>query len=163
MRNKNFYVVCASDAVLVFLSFYLAYAVRFEFQVASREFAGILKVLPYVLAIKLGAFFFFHLYQGMWRYTSLVDMLNVVKAVTTSSLFVIVAVLLLYRFQGYPRSVFLIDWGITLILVGGFRLAIRLHFTRNSGVSLLSGFSAVQQDRKRRRPVISGCRGFCRK
>ena len=148
-RNKNFYVVCALDAMLVCLSLYLAYAVRFEFQFGSQDFAGISKMLPYIVAIKLCTFFFLHLYQGMWRYTSLVDMINVVKAVTISSLLVIVAVLVLYRFQGYPRSVFFIDWGITLILIGGFRLTIRLYFTRNAVGTLFSGFSAGQQERKR--------------
>ncbi len=148
-RNRNFYVVCVLDAMLVCLSLYLAYAVRFEFQFGSHDFAGISKMLPYIIVIKLCTFFFFHLYQGMWRYTSLVDMLNVVKAVAISSLLVIVAVLVLYRFQGYPRSVFFIDWAITLILIGGFRLAIRLYFTRNAAGALFSGLSTGQQERKR--------------
>jgi FlaA1/EpsC-like NDP-sugar epimerase len=71
------------------------------------------------------------MYRGMWRYVSLVDLLNVIKATIISSLLIIFVILLVHRFQGYPRSVFIIDWGLTLIFIGGVRVGVRLYFARN--------------------------------
>jgi len=66
------------------------------------------------------------LYKGMWRYTSFVDLFNVLKATTTSSIIIILAVLFIYRFEGFPRSVFIIDWILTSIFVSGIRVTVRL-------------------------------------
>lgn len=148
-HNRNFYLMLAVDGVLVACSLFLAYAARFEFQIPADEVAGMLTILPAVVAIKLVTFFGFHLYQGMWRYTSLVDMAHVVRANTTASLLIMATILLRYRFFGYPRSVFLIDWGISLLAVGGFRLAIRLYFARYVEGSLLPGFSTDHRSKQR--------------
>ncbi|MCP4400206.1 MAG: polysaccharide biosynthesis protein [bacterium] len=154
LKNRNFYLMFACDVVLVCLSLYLAYAVRFEFKVSSREITALLQILPYVLAIKLGSFFLFHMYQGMWRYLSLVDMLNAIKAATIASLLIITTVLLLNRFQGYSRSVFFIDWGLTLILVGGLRVGIRLRFAGVAGVNML--LSGLRMHHNCKRLLIIG-------
>jgi FlaA1/EpsC-like NDP-sugar epimerase len=62
----------------------------------------------------------------MWRYTSLFDLFNVLKATTTSSGIIILVILFVYRFQGFPRSVFILDWILTSIFVAGVRITIRL-------------------------------------
>lgn len=144
-RNRNFYLVLLIDIMLVILSFYLAYVIRFEFEVPAREIEGMFKILPFVLIIKMNIFFFFRLYQGMWRYTSLVDLLNVIKATVLSTLTIIVLVLLRHRFVGYPRSVFLIDWGLTLLFIGGFRMGIRLHFASTAGTKIFPILSGTKR------------------
>jgi FlaA1/EpsC-like NDP-sugar epimerase len=85
----------------------------------------------------------------MWRYTSLVDLFNVVKAITLSTLGIMAFVLLRYRFIGYPRSVFLIDWGLTLFFISGFRLAIRLHFAKTARATLLPFLSGTKRTEKK--------------
>lgn len=149
LRNKNFYVVVMFDALSVALSLYLAYVIRFDFQVPAKEMTVLLHTLPLILVMKICTFFFFHLYQGMWRYTSLVDFINVVKATTASTLLIIVTILIRSRFIGYPRSVFLMDWALTLILIGGLRLAIRLHFISSSGTRMFPALSGIKRAGKK--------------
>ncbi|MBW2014426.1 MAG: polysaccharide biosynthesis protein, partial [Deltaproteobacteria bacterium] len=70
---------------------------------------------------------------GMWRYTSIADLLNIIKASSVSSLVIICLILFSHsRFIGFPRSVFVMDWCFTVLLISGYRLCIRLYFERIS-------------------------------
>jgi len=62
----------------------------------------------------------------MWRYTGLKDLENIIKASVTSTSAVIVIILMMTQFQGFPRSVFLIDCIVRVFLIGGFRMGIRM-------------------------------------
>ncbi|MBF0119165.1 MAG: polysaccharide biosynthesis protein [Desulfobacterales bacterium] len=137
-RNKNFLLIFIFDSILVVASFYISYAIRFDFNIPYTEVELFLKVLPVVFIIKISFFAFYQIYQGMWRYTSLVDLISVGKAVSVSSLVIILVIFLLHRFEGYPRSIFIIDWAITLIFIAGIRTGIRLYFTRDIGHSIFS-------------------------
>jgi FlaA1/EpsC-like NDP-sugar epimerase len=77
---------------------------------------------------KMVCFYLFNLYRGMWRYTSIVDLFNIIKAATVSSLLIVLYIGLIYRFIGFSRSIFLIDWCFTILFVAGFRLSVRLVF-----------------------------------
>jgi FlaA1/EpsC-like NDP-sugar epimerase len=121
------------DALLVAACFYLAYAFRFEFSIPPKEFSSFSKILPYLLIVKIATFAFFHMYRGMWRYTSLADLFNVIRAVFTSSALIIIGVHMLHRCEGFPRSIFIIDGFLTFLAIGGIRVAIRLCFAQKSG------------------------------
>ena len=77
-----------SDALLVVMCFYLAYLFRFEFAIPPNELSTFARTWPNVLIVKMVVFALFHLYRGMWRYTSMRDLINVSKAVFTSSLLI---------------------------------------------------------------------------
>jgi FlaA1/EpsC-like NDP-sugar epimerase len=64
----------------------------------------------------------------MWRYTSLNDLINIIKASIVSTFIIIVFVLYLTRFEHISRSVFVIDWCLTLMFIAGLRLFVRLCF-----------------------------------
>jgi FlaA1/EpsC-like NDP-sugar epimerase len=66
----------------------------------------------------------------MWRYTSISDLLNIIKAALTSSLLITIFIAFKMRFIGYPRSVFIIDCFLTILFIAGFRLRVRLFFER---------------------------------
>jgi FlaA1/EpsC-like NDP-sugar epimerase len=141
----NFFVVLCSDLFLLAGSLYIAHLIRFEFNIPAYFMDTFFRMLPFVLMIKIFSFYFFDLYRGMWRYTSIQDLLNIVKAVSTSTLLVICFILIRYRFTGFSRSVFLIDWCLTILFISGFRLGVRMYFeyfaekgTRPSGQISLS-------------------------
>jgi len=142
------------DAVLVVACFFSAYLFRFEFAIPEKELATFSVTWPFVLLIKLCTFFFFRIYKGMYRYTSLEDLINVLKAVFTSSLLIILVVLMIYRFAGYPRSVFIIDGFLTFLAIGGIRVAIRIYFARREGKTV---FPALRKEgREKKRLLIIG-------
>jgi len=92
----------------------------------------------------------------MWRYTSISDLLNIIKAVSLSTLVVVSFILFGTRFEGFSRSVFIIDWCFTILLISGFRLSVRYyfeHFNNDESVitikSALNPFSKTQANSKR--------------
>ncbi len=131
--HKNFFIVVTVDLLLLAASLYVANLVRFDFGIPQNFLIVFKKMLPYVLIVKFACFYFFDLYRGVWRYTSISDLYNIIKASTISTLLILCFVLMRYRFIGYSRSVFLIDWCLTIVSIAGFRLAIRLFFEKYSG------------------------------
>jgi FlaA1/EpsC-like NDP-sugar epimerase len=126
--QRNFFIVVGLDILLIALSLYTAHLVRFDFNVPEQQLLLLKKILPFILVIKVICFYYFDLYRGMWRYTSISDLLNVIKAATVSTLLIILFILLKYRFIGFSRSVFLIDMCFTFIFILGTRLCIRLYY-----------------------------------
>ena len=64
----------------------------------------------------------------MWRFTSITDLFNIIKASSLSTLLIVSFILFSTRFQGFSRSVFVIDWCFTILFISGYRLCIRLYF-----------------------------------
>ncbi len=156
LRHRNLYYMVPSDALLVVMCFYLAYLFRFEFAIPPNALATFLRTLPYVVIVKISVFALFHLYKGMWRYTSVTDLVNVIKAVLTSSLLIILGILMLHRFQGYPRSVFIIDGFLTFLAIGGIRMVIRFYFAKESASAAFPAFRSQTQGDDRKRILIWG-------
>ena len=129
---KNFFLILATDTLFLICSLYFAHLVRFDFDIPQQYLMSFLGILPFVLVVKIASFFYLDLYRGMWRYTSVADLINIIKASTISTLFIFCYILLRYGFIGFPRSVFLIDWCFTILFISGFRLAIRIFFETNS-------------------------------
>ncbi|MBL0712760.1 MAG: polysaccharide biosynthesis protein [Desulfosarcina sp.] len=126
----NLLIIHLLDIVLIALSIYAAYFFRFEFSIPAYFQSKLLRILPVIIFTKLTVFHFFDIYRGMWRYTSINDLLNIIKASLISSLILISGILLFTRFEGYSRSVFIIDICFTIMLIGGLRLFIRFYFER---------------------------------
>jgi len=126
--EKNFLIMLCSDALLLTGVWYFAHLLRFNFRIPSESMSVMLHTLAFVLVVKLITFYFFDLYQGMWRYTSIGDLLNVIKAASASSLIIIAVILFSHGFKGFSRSINIIDWVLTIFVISGFRLGIRLYF-----------------------------------
>src|SRR5690606_3347052 len=91
---------------LVALANYIAFWLRFENAVPRWEFY---QPLPALLIIRSVLFVPFRLYEGLWRYTSIEDLRNIVAGVGLSSC---AFALYVYGYLGmveYPRSVLFID------------------------------------------------------
>jgi FlaA1/EpsC-like NDP-sugar epimerase len=152
IHTKNFYLILVIDAILIVVAYLFAYLLRFEGQIPKQEWKNFIATIPYILPFKILVFIYFGLYRGMWRYTSLVDLLNVLKATLTSSALIILTILFIYRFQGFPRSIFIIDGFLTFIFIGGVRVAIRLFLSeKEKGLPSLLQFNPFAQ-RKAIRP-----------
>jgi FlaA1/EpsC-like NDP-sugar epimerase len=141
IRTKNFYLMFFLDLIFILTAYFLSYLVRFEGDIPLWGWKTFENTVPYILLLKLLVFWFFGLYKGMWRYTGLVDLLNVFKAVMTSSAIIVTMIFLLSRFKGFPRSVFILDCLLTFILIGGSRVAIRLIlFEKGKGFRFVGRF-----------------------
>ena len=113
------------DSLLIALSFTAAFTIRFDG--LPPDYGGIIvQSLPILIPLKLAIFFYFGLYRGLWRYVGIQDLINIVKAVTVSALLSVVIITMAFRFEGYSRAVFIIDWMVLLLSISGVRLAIRV-------------------------------------
>ncbi|GAP10171.1 predicted nucleoside-diphosphate sugar epimerases [Bellilinea caldifistulae] len=132
MKNKpnirNRYVLMG-DLALIVLSVFGALILRFE--LGSLFFAYLpfgYWMIAVALVIKPIVYYLFGLYRRMWMYASVEELKLIVIAVTTASIMVAVVMLILFTrgfLPGYLRSVFVIDWLLSLAMVGGLRFAFR--------------------------------------
>jgi len=113
------------DIVLIVLAYWSAYAIKFEPFSDSPAWKLFLRTLPVLVVVRLAAFLVLGVYRGIWRYTSMDDLMTFAKAVAAGSLLSMVIVLFKFRFQGFSRAVFLIDALVMLLLLAGSRIAFR--------------------------------------
>ncbi len=113
------------DVVLIVLAYWSAYAIKFEPFSDSPAWKLFLRTLPVLVVVRLAAFLFFGVYRGIWRYTSIDDLMAFAKAVVAGSLISLAIVLFKFRFQGFSRAIFVIDALVMLMLLAGSRVAFR--------------------------------------
>jgi len=135
------------DASLVAGAYYLAFYLRFDGDIPEGFLWLFSRSVAPLVVLKILIFFAFGLYRGMWRFTGLNDLRNVVAASLAATMTMIVYFTLLGRALGFPWSVFVIDFVMTLMFVGGARVAVRLIMNRGSG--LPEGLWGADRSRKR--------------
>lgn len=147
IKNPKFWVIISVDIALLCFSLFAAYAIRFELSLTS-QLKQFFWVLPLVLLIKIPSFYIFGLYRGMWRYTSLNDIINIL-IVSLFSTSVLISILLIgNRFDGFSRSVFILDCLLTSFLITSHRAAIRYYY-QNFGNGNGAFQPLLQADKKR--------------
>jgi FlaA1/EpsC-like NDP-sugar epimerase len=117
------------DLSLCAAAYYAAYIIRFDGAFLWGDLDALRKTIVFILLIKLLVLLAFKAYSGIWRYTSVRDLLQLLKALAVGSIAAVSFVLWLYRFEGFSRGVFVIDFLLSVGLLGGSRLAVRLVAT----------------------------------
>ncbi|HEY9163488.1 MAG TPA: nucleoside-diphosphate sugar epimerase/dehydratase [Magnetovibrio sp.] len=119
-------VAFGHDVIMAALSFSLSLGLRvgFDFDAEQAEV-----LLPGTLVFTLTAaivFLTMRLYRGIWRYASMDDLVQLSKAVTVLMMLFSLEMFLIFRLEGVPRSMPLINWFVLLALLGGPRFVYRL-------------------------------------
>jgi FlaA1/EpsC-like NDP-sugar epimerase len=131
LRNR---LLLVGDIFLIFVAVLGSFALRFEFgSLFFYYLPQAWRMIILAVIIKPLIYYFFGLYRRLWAYASIREMTLVVSAVTTASVLLSVAVTVMTYYQvqlenylGFPRSVLVIDWMLSMILVGGLRFSSRL-------------------------------------
>ena len=131
--SGNFLLTLAVDLLILTVSYYMAHLIRYDFNIPDWASQRFFETSAYVLIFKLICFYLFDVYRGMWRYTSLKDIIDIVKASALATISIIVIVLFATRFKYFSRSVFVIDWCFTVIGLTSIRIFTRLCFEEFSG------------------------------
>jgi UDP-GlcNAc:undecaprenyl-phosphate GlcNAc-1-phosphate transferase len=114
------------DVLLVLLAYYGAHVLLFgSAWQTTAAWDLFIQTLPVLVFIKLAALLLVGVYRGLWRYVSVDSLVCHAKAVVLGSLLCVAVVLLLFRFEGFSRAVFVLDGVLFFGLLSGSRMAFR--------------------------------------
>ncbi len=122
-------LIIGSQLLTVALAYYLAFGVRFDFAIPNLEWHLMWATMIPLLAFRLLAFWYFNLLSGFWRYVTLPDVLNIIKAcLLSSAAFLITLWLWLgHPIGGLPRSVFFLEVFFSIVGITSLRVFIRIY------------------------------------
>ena len=127
VRNRYFLL---GDILVIITSIIGSYALRLELSSAFQIYApSALWMIGVALLIKPMIYYSFGMYRRLWIYAGTQELKLIAAAVTTASIMVSLAMIALFTmgtFQGFPRSVLIIDWILSFLMVGGLRFTLRL-------------------------------------
>ncbi|MEX1192366.1 MAG: nucleoside-diphosphate sugar epimerase/dehydratase [Brumimicrobium sp.] len=130
------WIVLVLDLFISLFALLLAYTVRFDVYldeyVLEKEWGVLSLSLPFIILIKLVVFYLFKIHKGLVRHTSLEDVRRIFLAVLTSSLLLMFGGFIRANFYDgrflIPTSVLLIEFLTSLLLLIGFRFAIKVFY-----------------------------------
>ncbi len=129
MIIKNRHLLLA-DVLLIAAAPILSFTIRLDTIRFERYYFACLVLIVLALLIKPLIFYLFGLYRRLWRYASVDEALSIIWAVSLSSVAItalIFGVCLPFGIiESFPRSVPIIDWLLSIVLVGGLRFSFRL-------------------------------------
>ena len=140
----------AFDAIATVTAFLLSLALRFD--APSAQFDAYVYayawVLPVLVACRLSAFVLLRMYQRVWRYASVDELVAILAAVGLSS---IAGYTFIYAIVfstpasalGFPRSVAIMDTVLMIAFAGAWRFALRLGRVGRAGASTTRGQRAL--------------------
>jgi len=139
------------DLILITVSYYAAYRLRFEGEDFYKFLPYFMASLPIVLGCKLAALYASGLYQRSWDTFGLRDLTVVGRGVAIGSLLSVSAAFYLYREMGASRVVFVLD---------AILLAIAIIATRVSFRAM--NLAAATRNKRSRRVLVYGAGNFGR-
>jgi FlaA1/EpsC-like NDP-sugar epimerase len=127
----------AADAAMIAAAWWLAFQLRFDFEVPPYYETMLRETILFVVAIQLSVFVAFGFYQRWWRYVSTRDMWRALIGVVVASVLAVAAVYFFYPVERLrlPRGVAVVDPLLLLAFVAGSRLLARTLIERpKSGI-----------------------------
>ena len=120
-------LVLSGYALLLSVTYFVCFLLRFDFMVSVKYQKLFLESVGLVLMVKFPIFWKTGMFRGWWRYMSLDDLVDIIRAAALSSIIIYVAAMVIFQSSGFPRSVVLIDLLLTILVVGGLRASVRLY------------------------------------
>jgi len=136
-------ILVVLDIFLINLAFLIAFFLRFFDQggIPVEYYQASANIFLPATVIYLTSFYIFKLYKRAWSYASTGELLAVINAVTVGALATITATYFLQ--SQLPRSIIVLAWAFTLLLVGGSRFIWRLYVERKKGNGVKPGRRAL--------------------
>jgi FlaA1/EpsC-like NDP-sugar epimerase len=129
LRNRYFVLF---DVLLLTLTPAVALALRLDLVIPSSFELILLIFTVLALLVKIPTLYFFGLYHRLWRYASMDELITIAWAVLIAGV-IVTALFYALRSTGllgldaasFPRSLPVLDAGLTLLAVGGLRFSVR--------------------------------------
>jgi O-antigen biosynthesis protein WbqV len=141
-------VALLHDTVMAAAAFMIALFLRLGNQAPAHiEHNKLLPIWALFTFVCMVSFLLTGLYRGLWRYASLNDLMNIVKAVTLAMLIFLPIAFLITRLEAVPRSSYVITWFMLIFLLGAPRMLYRVFKDRGLG-------HLLEKDYHLRTPVV---------
>ena len=128
--KRNLRILFLADIMAIISGFLLSAIIRSDFTIPDIFYnEDIYHILGLSVVVKLIAFSTFGMFNGLWRYTSLIDMGNIFKANIVGTLLLIAGIGYFRGFQDIPRAIFIIDFILTFSLTALSRIGVRLVYS----------------------------------
>jgi len=143
-RKVRVRYIILGDIFLTIISVFAAYILRLDLVAIFPTYQrSLIWMLAISVLVKPTIYFLLGMYRRIWRYASIREMALVITAVTAASMVISVFMISLFAFEqfiGFPRSVLVIDWVLSILLIGSFRISSRvLSESRSMGNGLKKG------------------------
>lgn len=111
--------------LIAIFSFWLAFLLRFDLLIPKQYLATFYTRLPLLILVKMAVFAIFGIFAGLWRFVSIDDAWKIIKANLFATFIFVLSEVFFFGLQGFPRTVFVLDWLICTSLVAGVRFSSR--------------------------------------
>lgn len=126
-KNKRLVFFLGCDIVLLILSIFLAFELRFSGEIPERFYMGMVKAGILLLGLKIAFLFAFRIYKVAWRFFSLGEARKIFFALALAELvFLIIFYFYPDFFNPFPRSVVGIDFVLSYMFIGTLRISKRM-------------------------------------
>ena len=117
------------DAFTIAFSFIWAFVLMFDFHFPEQYFPLLKSWLPLIIIVQLTTFNLTGFYNTIWRYTSLWELITIIKYVTISFIVSLLGIGLLSEFSIHPGSVLLSFYFFNVLAICATRVSVRLYFS----------------------------------
>ena len=124
-KYRRLYVVLLHVAIVAVAN-YGAIWLRFDGNIPADEYALLMRMFPWICAVQALSFIPFRLYEGLWRYTSITDLANIICAVCFSEVMVYLVTRGLFATK-FSRGALITDGVLLVLLLGGVRMLRRIY------------------------------------
>ena len=111
---------------IVAWSYWMAFQLRFDLAAPAYMVNLFWQTLPLVVGVKLVVFSLGGSLHGWWRHVTFADLAKLLQVATISAIIILGIDYFLLTSLQIPRASLLLDWGITILLIGGSRSTWRL-------------------------------------
>ena len=119
----------SSDIIISFLTLFLAYNLRFNFEVPVEFWDSFLYIFFSLTILKIVFFLYFNGYMLVWRFFTIYDVKIILKVHLLSYfIFSIIFVLFKDDFSPFARAILIIDGTLSILLIGFLRSFKRLIY-----------------------------------
>lgn len=111
---------------LFIAAYYLSFGFRFNFDIPEKHFRFFAFTMPILVLLKLFVFWRMGQFRASWRYVGSMDLVNIFKASILGTALAMPIIYSLLLLQGFSRSILILDFIMTIALVGGARFSFRV-------------------------------------
>ncbi len=124
--KKRLIIASLIQLFIPYASLFSAFLLRLDLNIQLIPLENIFLWGSILAFFRLIFLVLFSAHRGLWRYVSITDLIGVIKSSSLSTLVFIFVIYLINNFEGFPRSVFILEWGIYIFYAGGIRIIIRI-------------------------------------